>query len=57
MKTKQVPYDLYNWLKARTFVIGSEAELEPSSQGTVRSASNNGRGIGRTVVHKARWHP
>ena len=32
MRTKQLPDDLHDWLKARTVVIGTETALEPNSK-------------------------
>jgi hypothetical protein len=45
MKPKQLPYDFYDWIHARTFAIGAQMVLEPDSQtlpgkpGTIRMES------------------
>jgi hypothetical protein len=40
MKTKQLPDDYCDWIKAQTFVIGAETVFEHGSQTAARKASN-----------------
>jgi hypothetical protein len=40
MKTKQLPDDFYDWIKAQTFVIGAETVFEHGSQRAARKAGN-----------------
>ena len=57
MKSKQLPDDLCDWLKARTFVIGAVTSLEPISKGPGRRATHKRTIPDRQPSHKVRWHP
>ena len=57
MKSKQLPDDLCDWLKAQTLVIGAVTSLEPSSREPVHRATAQGEETVSAAIYKVRWHP
>jgi hypothetical protein len=56
MKAKQVPDDYWDWIKARTFVIGGEAARELDPQRAAQNARSDGKGSYWTKEKLRRQH-
>ena len=53
MKSKQLPDDLCDWLKAQTLVIGAVTSLEPSSREPVHRATAQGEETVSAAISKS----